>query len=58
MDYSNEQIKIEEKEYEILKKLNFVFNDGIETFNDGLSDSLEYIYYITLPIIMASLENK
>ena len=58
VNYTIDQIKIEEKEYEILKKLNFVFNDSLETFNSCLKDSMDYIYYITLPIVMASLENK
>ena len=51
-----EQMEIEEKEYEVLKKLNFIFNNSLETFNSRLKDSMNYIYYITLPIVMASLE--
>jgi hypothetical protein len=56
--YSEEQIEVEKKELEVLKKLNFVFNDSLDTFNTCLKDSLDYIYYVTLPIVMASLENR
>jgi hypothetical protein len=55
---SKEQIEIEKREYAMLKKLNLVFNDNLALFDSRLKDSLKYMYYVTLPIIMASLENK
>jgi hypothetical protein len=55
---SQDQIEIEKKEFEILKKLNLVFSNNLAIFDSSLKDSMKYIYYITLPIIMASIENK
>jgi len=46
---------IELKEFETLKMLNFIFHSSLDTY---LSNFLKYIPYITLPIIMASLEGK
>jgi len=58
VEYACEQEEIEKKEYETLQKLNFIFKDSLELFDNRLKDSLKYINYITLPIIMASIENK
>lgn len=52
------QNSIERKEYDILKLLNSVFQDSLNDFNTQLSNTLKYLHYITLPIIMASLEGK
>ena len=49
---------IELKEFETLKMLNFIFHSSLDEFDTYLSNSLKYIPYITLPIIMASLEGK
>jgi len=57
-DMDKNQIEVEEKESEMLKKLYFIIKDNLEIFNSKLEDSMRYIYYITLPIIMASTENK
>lgn len=56
--YTKEQIEIEKNEYELLKKLNLIFTESLTLFNINLKNSLNYINYITLPIIMASLEDK
>lgn len=58
MSYSEEQISLEFKEYEILQKLNKIFSISLEEFNTKYANSLKYINYLTLPIIMASIENK
>jgi hypothetical protein len=58
VNFTQEQVQIEKKEYEILEKLNYLFKDSLDIFNSGLKDSMRYINYITLPIIMASLEEK
>ncbi len=58
MSYSKEQISIENKEYEILQKLNKIFSISLQEFNTKYSNSLKYINYLTLPIIMASIEDK
>jgi len=50
--------EIEKIEYETLLKINEVFSDSIEDFNTRLDNSLRYLDYITLPIIMASIEKK
>lgn len=55
---TDEQIKIEKEEYCMLKKFNLVFSDNLSLFDSRLKDSLKYMYYVTLPIVMASLENK
>ena len=58
MSYSKYQREIESKEHEILKKLNNIFNSSLNEFNTKYSNSLKYINYLTLPIIMASIEDK
>lgn len=58
VNFTKKQVQIEKKEYEILEKLNYLFKDSLDIFNSGLEDSMKYINYITLPIIMASLEEK
>jgi len=57
-ELDNSQIEIEKKEFEMLKTLNLVFKENLGAFDSKLKDSMRYIYYVTLPIIMASLENK
>ncbi|MEM4308597.1 MAG: hypothetical protein QXU48_05995 [Thermoplasmata archaeon] len=52
------KIKIEEIEYSILLKINEVFSNSLNDFSTRLDASLKYIDYITLPIIMASIEEK
>jgi len=56
--FNNEQKEIEKAEHEFLIKLNYIFYNSLEEFNTKLKNSLDYIYYMTLPIIMASLEDK
>ena len=57
-DFTKEQIEVEKKEHDMLKKLNRVFSDNLSIFDSGLEDSLKYMNYITMPIIMASLKKK
>ena len=57
-ELSKDQIEIEKKEFETLKKLNLLFRDNLDIFDSSLENSMRYTYYITLPIIMASLEDK
>jgi len=58
MNYSKQQKEIESKEYEILKKLNEIFKFSLTEFITKYSNSLKFINYLTLPIIMASIEDK
>lgn len=53
-----EKINVEKIEYGILRKFNQIFYDCIEDFNTRLDASLNYLDYITLPVIMASIEEK
>jgi len=50
--------EVEKIEYETLLKINEVFSDSLEDFNTRLDNSLRYLDYITLPIIMSSIEEK
>jgi hypothetical protein len=58
MIYTPEQIKIENQEYKFLQKLNNILSINLQEFNTKYSNSLKYINYLTLPIIMASIEDK
>ncbi|NVM55741.1 MAG: hypothetical protein HWN66_18725 [Candidatus Helarchaeota archaeon] len=53
-----EKTKIEKIEYEMLLKFNNVFNECIDDFNTKLDSSLNYLDFITLPVIMSSIEKK
>ena len=53
-----EKIAIEKIEYETLLKFNQIFYGCIEEFNTRLDASLNYLDYITLPVIMSSIEKK
>ncbi|HPN38861.1 MAG TPA: hypothetical protein PL041_10680 [Melioribacteraceae bacterium] len=57
-DFTKAQIDIEKKEYEILKKINIVIKSQIELFNSNLENSLKFIEYLTLPLVMASNKSK
>jgi len=51
-------MKIEEIEYKMLSKFNAIFYEGIDDFNTRLDTSLSYLDFITLPVIMSSVEQK
>lgn len=53
-----EKVEIEKIEYETLKRFNNVFYECIADFNTKLVSSLEYLEYITLPIIISSVEER
>jgi hypothetical protein len=53
-----EKVNIEKIEYEVLRKFSQIFYECIEDFNTRLDASLNYLDYITLPVIMASIEEK
>jgi hypothetical protein len=53
-----EKIEIEKMEYETLLKFNNIFYGCIDDFNTRLDASLNYLDYISLPVIMASIEKK
>lgn len=55
---NKDQIDIEIKEHKYLQIINHIVNDNLEEFNDNIAHSLNYIKFITLPIIMASIEDK
>lgn len=56
--YTKKQLEIEEKELEVLKKLNNIIGDSFDDFQGRLDNSVKYLDYIVLPIIMASIEEK
>jgi hypothetical protein len=54
-----EELKaLERIEYSVLLKFNNIFYECIEDFNTKLDSSLNYLEYITLPLIMSSIEEK
>lgn len=53
-----EKVDIEKIEYETLLKFNNLFFDCINDFNTRLDASLNYLDYISLPVIMSSIEQK
>jgi len=53
-----EKVKIEKTEYDTLITFNNIFYECIDDFNTRLDASLNYLDYITLPVIMASIEKK
>lgn len=55
---NDEKRIIEEIEYQTLLKFNQIFSSCIQDFGTRLDDSLKYLDHITLPIIMASIEEK
>ena len=56
--FTENQKEIEKEEFEFLQKLNFIIKESLELFNTNLKNSMKFINYITLPIIMASIESK
>jgi len=55
---NNVERRIEEIEYKTLLKFNEIFSNCLPDFGTRLDDSLKYLDHITLPIIMASIEEK
>jgi len=54
----DKKTKIEEIEYKTLLKINEIFSNSLDEFSTRLDASLKYLDYITLPIIIASPEEK
>jgi len=54
----NEKIDIEKIEYETLLRFNNIFYECLDDFSTRLDLSLNFLNYITLPVIMASIERK
>jgi len=54
----SKKLAIEIMEYDTLKKINLLFQSSIEEFNTRLDASKRYLDYITLPIIISSIEKK
>jgi len=55
---ATEKRKIEEIEYATLLKINEIFSNSLTDFGTKLDASLKYLDHITLPIIIASIEEK
>jgi hypothetical protein len=53
-----EKTEIEKMEYNTLVRLNNAFHECMEDFNTRLDASIKYLDYITLPVIMSSIEKK
>jgi len=53
-----QKMRIEKIEYEMLLKFNNIFYECIDDFNTKLDSSLNYLDFITLPVIMSSIEKK
>jgi len=58
MPNNTEKRKIEEIEYATLLKINEIFSNSLADFGTRLDSSLKYLDHITLPIIIASIEEK
>lgn len=56
--FTQDQLDIEKKESSTLLKLNSIFSKNLKLFNNNLQDSINYMFYISLPVIMASIEKK
>jgi len=54
----SEKVQIEKIEYNSLLKLSNAFHESLEEFSTNLDASLNYLDYITLPVIMSSIEEK